>query len=143
MFSLDFEARGVSSARFSIAGMEVRVKRKQWLVAVAIGVTFASLPAIAVAFDAKAARKTCLERYNTEKESGTIPAGMPKSKYLSQCTNSMRRAAKLKQELAEEQAAKKGSNELTTAAQGQPGTTPSTSKPATVATPAFSGPKGQ
>ena len=54
--------------------------------AIALGLLAALVPAHAsVAQDAK---KICLERYNVEKDGGTLPAGMAKAKYLKQCTTS-------------------------------------------------------
>lgn len=108
-------------------------------------------PAIGASFDAAAARKTCQERYADEQKSGTIPAGMSKSKYVSQCANSLRRDFQLEQELAAQAAggtgAKSspvvgGASELTATAGKPRAGQPSTSKPANVATPAFA-PKGQ
>ena len=75
------------------------------------------------------ALKICTERYNIEKNGGTIPVGMSKSKYMNQCTGSIRRAAKLEQELAEQGQAT-GSNNLTASTSG--GST--TGKPASVKT---------
>lgn len=68
--------------------------------------TFAAVGVLAISSAASAqdAQKICLERYNLEKEGGTIPVGMSKAKYMSQCTNSIRRRAKLEQELSEQQA---------------------------------------
>jgi hypothetical protein len=114
--------------------------------ALAVGLVCTTTPVLAATFDVKAARKTCTDLYNAEKESGTIPAGMPKSKYVSQCTNSMRRSAELEKELASTPAAPAapagGSNEITAVA-GKPGAAqPPTNKPATVTTPAFTQPKG-
>lgn len=116
----------------------------RWLSALAIGLTCSAAPAIAATFDVNAARKTCTDLYNAEKESGTIPAGMPKSKYVSQCTNSMRRSAELDKELsAQAPPSAGGSNEITAATAGKPGAAqPPTNKPTTVATPAFAQPKG-
>ena len=77
------------------------------------------------------AQKICIERYNTEKSGGTIPVGMSRSKYLNQCVGSIRRAAKLEQDLADGTAGSDdvGSNEVAT--------TSSTAKPAaTIAKPA-------
>lgn len=129
--------------------MEISVPGFRWLTSLAIGLTF-SASAFAAQFDVAAARKTCLDNYNLEKEAGTVPAGMPKSKYLSQCTNSMRRNFELDQKLATQQAGGSatatqaaGSNEITASKPGKPGAAqPSTSKPATVTTPAFA-PHGQ
>jgi hypothetical protein len=115
----------------------------RWFSALAIGLVCV-LPASAATFDVKAARKTCLDLYNAEKESGTIPAGMPKSKYVNQCTNSMRRSAELDKELAAQTPPpSSGSNEITVTTAAKPGAAqPATSKPATVTTPAFTQPKG-
>lgn len=116
----------------------------RWLVSAAVGLTCLGAPA--VAFDAQAAKKTCLENYNAEKDAGTIPAGMPKSKYISQCTNSMRRNAELEKRLANTQAdatpsATGGSNEITATIATKPATSTS-SKPSNVSTPAFASPRG-
>jgi hypothetical protein len=120
----------------------------RWLSALVVGLACTVLPATAATFDVKAAKKTCLDLYNAEKESGTIPAGMPKSKYVSQCTNSMRRSAELDKELAAQSTPAAttttgGSNEIAVTTAGKPGSgQPRTSKPATVTTPAFTQSKG-
>lgn len=121
----------------------------RWLASLAFGVTVLGAPSIASAFDAQAAKKTCLENYNAEKDAGTIPAGMPKSKYVSQCTNSMRRNAELEKQLADSQvqstpAVTGGSNEITATVSTKPSSATSTTgrKPATVTTPAFAQPRG-
>lgn len=121
----------------------------RWLASLAFGVTVLGAPSIASAFDAQAAKKTCLENYNAEKDAGTIPAGMPKSKYVSQCTNSMRRNAELEKQLADSQvqstpAATGGSNEITATIATKPSSATSTTsrKPATATTPAFAQPRG-
>ena len=64
--------------------------------AIAFGIvaSLAPLPA-AGASVAQDARKICLERYELEKSGGTVPGGMTKSKYVSQCTNSIKRHAAL------------------------------------------------
>lgn len=49
----------------------------------------------ASASPAQDAKKICLERYTIEKNGGTLPDGMAKSKYMSQCTNSIKRIAAL------------------------------------------------
>ena len=87
--------------------------------------------------------KVCTERYNTEKAGGTIPVGMSKSTYMRQCTGSIRRAAKLEKQLAEEKGEavvdQAGSNEVTAStAPAKP--TPTTNKPARILT--IPGPKG-
>ena len=119
------------------------------LASLAFGVTVLGAPSVASAFDAQAAKKTCLENYNAEKDAGTIPAGMPKSKYVSQCTNSMRRNAELEKQLADSQvqstpAVTGGSNEITATVSTKPSSATSTTgrKPATVTTPAFAQPRG-
>ena len=115
----------------------------RWLASLAFGLTVLGAPAVATAFDAQAAKKTCLENYNAEKDAGTIPAGMPKAKYISQCTNSMRRNAELEKQLANKQvdAASAGSNEITATTASRPATSTS-SKPSNVSTPAFAPPRG-
>lgn len=82
------------------------------------------------------AHKVCLDRYNLEKAGGTIPVGMSKQTYMNQCTGSIRRAAKLEQELAAQGASNNatnegGSNEVTATA-AKPART--TNKPARVKT---------
>lgn len=70
-----------------------------WLAMIAaFGISLS--PAIASSTSTQDAKKICLERYNLEKEGGTIPVGMSKSKYMSQCTNSIRRNAQLEQEMS-------------------------------------------
>jgi hypothetical protein len=116
----------------------------RWLTAIALGLTCWATPAFAAAFDAKAARQTCTERYEREKEGATLPAGMAKARYVSQCVNSMRRDAELEKKLTvgaappvAPAAPAAGSNELPVS--GTPTTTKDTrsAKPAAVATPAF------
>ena len=114
----------------------------RYLAAVALGFAVLTAPATAAAFDYKKANKICVERYNIEKEGGTVPAGMPKSKYVSQCTRAMRRNAKLQAELAAQLAEKAGKNELTANTQSSSSTSQPTDKPASVATPAMA-PKGK
>jgi len=93
------------------------MKRGMWLMAVGVcGVVFAASQSHAS--PAQDARKVCLERYNVEKAGGTLPAGMSKAKYLTQCTTSILRNAKLEAELkAADQNAQPaqsgGQNELT------------------------------
>lgn len=105
------------------------------------------VPAVGASFDAAAARKTCQDRYADEQKSGTIPVGMSKSKYVSQCTNSLRRDFQLEQQLATQAGVQApqvsgGANELTATAGKPRAGQPSTNKPANVTTPAFA-PKGQ
>ena len=57
---------------------------------------------------AEDAKKICLERYNVEQASGTIPAGMPKAKYMKQCTTSIVRNAQLEAEMEAAAAAQGG-----------------------------------
>ena len=111
------------------------------MAAVAMGFAVLVAPATAAAFDSKAANKICVERYNVEKEGGTVPAGMPKSKYVSQCTRAMRRNAQLQAELAAQAAEKAGANELTAGTQHASSTSQPQDKPANVTTPALA-PKG-
>jgi hypothetical protein len=65
------------------------------LLAAAIALGLAGAVAPAGATNAQDAKKICLERYNLEKSGGTLPDGMAKSKYMSQCTNSIKRIAAL------------------------------------------------
>jgi hypothetical protein len=86
--------------------------------------------------------KICTERYNVEKASGTIPTRMSKATYLNQCIGSIRRQAKLEQQLAQQAAQQTpptqqqvadtdaGSNEAT----ATPPRAPTISKPAHVKT---------
>lgn len=111
------------------------------LVVFAIGVIMAAGPALA-GFDAQEAKKTCTARYDREKEGGTLPAGMAKSKYMSQCVNGIRRDAELEQSLAAggppPAAPAASSNELATST-ATPAVTPvpaTQAKPAAVSTPA-------
>jgi len=106
-----------------------------------------SLSAAANSAVAQDAVKICTDRYNTEKAGGTIPVGMSKSKYMSQCTGSMRRAAKLEQELSQgasdsgNAGNNAGSNEVTaTTTPAKP--VPTTSKPSRVQTTVSLTPKG-
>ena len=99
------------------------------LYATAIAMGFAAvLPA--AASTTQDALKICTERYNMEKSGGTIPVGMSKSKYMNQCTGSIRRAAKLEQDLAEQDQAG-GSNDVTATTSASKTTT---SKPSGVKT---------
>lgn len=89
------------------------------------------------------AQKICVERYNTEKSGGTIPVGMSRSKYLSQCVGSIRRAAKLEQDLADGTAGSDdvGTNEAaSTSTSGKPSAT--IAKPARVKTTLTLAPHG-
>ena len=45
------------------------------------------------------AKKVCAERFADEQKSGSVPTGMSKSRYLSQCQNSYVRSVKLESEL--------------------------------------------
>jgi hypothetical protein len=77
--------------------MEILVKRDLFLPA-ALALGFALTLSTALAADTSVvqeAKKICLERYNLEKSGGTLPDGMAKSKYMSQCTNSIKRTAAL------------------------------------------------
>ncbi len=118
----------------------------RWLASLAFGLTVLGAPAVATAFDVQAAKKTCLENYNAEKDAGTIPAGMAKARYISQCTNSMRRDAELEKQLANTQAAatpaaSAGSNEIIATTATKPVASTS-SKPSAVSTPVFAPPRG-
>ena len=66
------------------------------LLSAALILGLAASPAIAASSTpAQDAKKICLERYTIEKNGGTLPDGMAKSKYMSQCTNSIKRIAAL------------------------------------------------
>lgn len=45
------------------------------------------------------ARQVCAARFADEQKSGSVPKGMSKSRYLSQCQNSYVRSVKLEREL--------------------------------------------
>jgi len=100
----------------------------------------AALPAAAsVAEDAK---KVCLERFNDEQKSGSVPKGMNKQRYLSQCQRSYARSVQLENELNNQDAKPDtgidGSNAQSKDGQGGPEILPATSstKPAKTAKPA-------
>ena len=118
----------------------------RWLSATAFGLILVSGPAPAATFDAAGAKKTCLERYNREKEAGTIPAGMAKSRYMNQCFLSMRQSEQLEQELAaaSDTTNAAGSNELAPSPVVEPKPTKgASSKPASVVAPTTSKPKAK
>jgi hypothetical protein len=73
------------------------VTRSAYLVSsIAFGMSISLAPlAFAAASNVQDAKKICLERYNIEKSSGTLPDGMAKSRYLRQCTTSIKRIAAL------------------------------------------------
>lgn len=82
------------------------------------------------------AHKICIERYNTEKAGGTIPVGMSRATYINQCTGSIRRAAKLERELAQQADApadQSGSNEVVIGPKAAMSVT-TTAKPARIKT---------
>jgi hypothetical protein len=83
-----------------------------------LSAAFVLMTAMAANASVQDAHKICIERYNTEKAGGTIPVGMSRATYINQCTGSIRRAAKLEQELAQQAAApaeQSGSNEVVVA----------------------------
>jgi hypothetical protein len=99
----------------------------------------AALPAAAsVAEDAK---KVCLERFNDEQKSGSVPKGMNKARYLSQCQRSYVHSVQLENELNNQDAKPDtgidGSNAQSKDGQGGPEILPVTSstKPAKAAKP--------
>jgi hypothetical protein len=67
---------------------------------------FQATPAVSSPWEE--ARKICLERYNDEVRSGTVPNRMTKSRYLNQCQASYVRSAKLEDELEEAMGADAG-----------------------------------
>jgi hypothetical protein len=91
---------------------------------------------------AEDAKKICLERYNVEKAGGTIPAGMPKAKYLKQCTTSIARNARLEAEM-EAAAAAQGQSGQGGPAITDPANTPKLTNPKPVQTPKTPAPAGQ
>jgi len=106
--------------------MEILVTRHVRLsAALAFGVTVSFAPlAASGASIAQEAQKICLERYNAEKAGGTLPDGMAKSKYMSQCTKSIKRNAELEAALNQDAAAQQASTTRGTT------TTATSSKPA-------------
>jgi len=102
-FCLDF----VENPRCFDGGKEtggrsrVTVMRKLFVLAFASVSTAAVLAAPVRASSWEEARKVCLERYNDEARSGTVPNRMTKSRYLNQCQASYVRSAKLEDELEE------------------------------------------
>lgn len=80
-------------------------------IAVGFAVAFAPLSASASSI-AEEAKKVCTERYNMEKEGGSLPKGMAKSKYMSQCTKGYVRTAQLEADLAQQANAQASGNNL-------------------------------
>ena len=56
-----------------------------------------AMPAAASVFED--AKKVCLERFNDEQKSGSVPKGMNKSRYLAQCQKSYVHSVQLENEL--------------------------------------------
>ena len=82
--------------------MEIFVTRDVRLcaaIAVGFAVSFAPLSAGATSVT-EDAKKVCIERYNMEKDGGSLPKGMAKSKYMSQCTKGYVRTVQLEAGLA-------------------------------------------
>lgn len=85
------------------------------------GSIFALTANVAMASVYDDAKKVCLERYNDELKSGSVPKGMNKTRYLTQCQNSYVRSVKLENELNENQADNQdGSNAQSKDGQGGP-----------------------
>jgi hypothetical protein len=82
-----------------------RIARPSASIAFGLAALLSAFALPAAASVAEDAKKICLERYNVEKAGGTIPAGMPKSKYMKQCTSSIARNAALQEKLADDAAA--------------------------------------
>ena len=82
-----------------------RIARRSASIALGFAVLFSTALLPVRASVAEDAKKICLERYNVEKAGGTIPAGMPKAKYMKQCTTSIVRNAALEQAAAQEASA--------------------------------------
>lgn len=86
-----------------------------------VGSIFAVTANVAMASVYDDAKKVCLERYNDELKSGSVPKGMNRTRYLSQCQNSYVRSVKLENELNENQAANQdGSDAQSKDGQGGP-----------------------
>ena len=56
-----------------------------WLALLSMSLSPLALPAQAHAASTEA-KKFCSDQWDAEKKSGTIPRGMPKEKYMRQCT---------------------------------------------------------
>lgn len=90
----------------------------------------AALPAASSVYED--AKKVCLERFNDEQKSGSVPKGMNKSRYLSQCQRSYVRSVQLENELNNQDSKPgtttvDGSNALSKDGQGGPEILPATS----------------
>ena len=98
----------------------------------------AALPAAAsVAEDAK---KVCLDRFNDEQKSGSVPKGMNKQRYLAQCQKSYVHSIQLENELNNQDAKPDngidGSNAQSKDGQGGPELLPVTKPAKPARTPA-------
>lgn len=86
--------------RAQLCSMEIlvlHVVRLSAVIALGLSASVVALP-VAAASVTQEAKKVCTERYNAEKDGGTLPVGMPKSKYMSQCTKGYVRTAQLSQQ---------------------------------------------
>ncbi len=87
------------------------MKRVSLFSSVAFGVVaFAATIPFATASAYDDARKICAERYDLEKSSGTVPAGMSKERYLGQCQRGYMRNIKLQEALDDVDKAKPADN---------------------------------
>lgn len=85
------------------------------------GSIFAVTANVAIASVYDDAKKVCLERYNDELKSGSVPNGMNKTRYLNQCQKSYVHSVQLENELNENQADNQdGSNAQSKDGQGGP-----------------------
>jgi hypothetical protein len=111
-----------------------RIAHRTASIAVGLAALFSFGLAPANASIKEDAKKICLERYNVEKAGGTIPAGMPKEKYMRQCTTSIVRNAQIEAEM-EAAAAAQGQGGQGGPALTDPSATPklTTTKPASTA----------
>lgn len=87
------------------------MKRVSLFSSIAFGVAiFATTASFASASAYDDARKICAERYDLEKSSGTVPAGMTKERYLGQCQRGYMRNIKLQEALDDADQAKPADN---------------------------------
>ncbi len=122
------------------------VMRKLFVLAFASLSTAAVLAVPVHASTWEEARKVCLDRYNDEARSGTVPNRMTKSRYLNQCQASYVRSAKLEDELEEtlDQNAVQSDDAADRNGQGGPELLPpraAQAKPATPSRPAVPQPR--
>jgi hypothetical protein len=87
------------------------------------GTVLAGVALPAAASVAEDARRVCLERFNDEQKSGSVPKGMNKARYLAQCQKSYVHSVQLENELNNQDKADNsidGSNAQSKDGQGGP-----------------------